>query len=101
MNQLSAITAKITIIETGETHNVFFTDVVEMLSIINTNIDLAQLAYARRISVSEVQVADERDAYFAYSFTDTDELYMTVNARRHTQTSELTSIPQWGNMSVH
>lgn len=84
MESLPRVTAKIVIVETGETHNVEFTDVIEMLGVIDANVRLAQTVYERPISVSEVDVHDESDdAYFAFSYTDTNELYMTVNAHRH------------------
>lgn len=84
MEQLPRITATVTIVQTGEKHEVEFDNVIEMLSVVSDNINLAQLAYDCPIDISDVQVEDEcDDAYFAYSFTDTNELYMTVAARRH------------------
>jgi hypothetical protein len=84
MNQLPKITATITIVETGETHEALFNDVIEMIDVIAGNVMLAELAYGRSIQVSHVDVEEDRDdAHFAYAFADTGATYMTVDAQRH------------------
>ena len=84
MEQMPKITATITIVSTGEKTDAAFEDVIDMLATIGMNIDLAEQVYNRPIEPSDIQVEpDCDDAYFAYSFADTNELYMTVAAKRH------------------
>lgn len=85
MNTMPRITATITVVETNEKHEVEFENVIQLLESVNLNIELAKVAYDRPIEVSDVQVEDEcDDAYFAYSYADTNQLYLTVEAHRHT-----------------
>lgn len=85
MNGMPRITATITIVETDEKHEVEFDNVIQLFESVNSNVELAKAVFNRPIEVSDIQVEAEcDDAYFAYRYTDTNQLYMTVAAHRHT-----------------
>lgn len=76
------ITAEVTIVETNEVTKKDYVDVNHMMAELIINIEMAELAFGRRIIPKTPKINGD---YMNLSvvFADTGAEYMTVNAQRH------------------
>lgn len=76
---LPKIRATVTIVETGERHEVTYPNVIEMLDSVTSNIALSSLVLRPIVGpINKFNADDSLDMLFKYA--DTGEPYMTVHA---------------------
>lgn len=82
--KLPVISAKIVVVETGETTEHDFENATVMVENMLMNMTLAEIVYGRKIKLDTPNMDPASDKlHLDFRFEDTGELYITVDAVRH------------------
>lgn len=82
MNQITKITATITVVETNETRTDTYRDVHAMSAAVEHNRAMAELTFSRRIVLGRRHF-DNDNMYVDLIFEDTNQSYMKFHFVRH------------------